>query len=72
MVEMLFNAGDRVRARVSTTFVEAEAEGTVCAWYPVMPEAYVVQFDGQQQSWMMWADELEPVYKLTAKDASHQ
>ena len=71
MVEILFHVGDRVRTHVSTAFVEVGVEGIVCAWYPIMPEAYDVQFEGQIKSWMMWADELEPVYELTEMDTFH-
>jgi len=59
MVDTLFQVGDRVRVRVSTAFVQAGTWGTVRAWYPVMPDAYDVEFDGHQKSWMMWDDELE-------------
>jgi hypothetical protein len=61
MEDTLFQIGDRVRACVTTGFVQAGAEGTVCAWYPVMPDAYDVEFDGQSQGWLMWDDELEHV-----------
>ena len=51
--------GDRVRARVSTPFVQAGALGTVVPGYPTMRDAYAVHFDGQPASILMWGDELE-------------
>ena len=60
MVDTLFQVGDHVRVRVATVFVQAGTRGTVCGSYPVMPGAYDIVFEGQQKSWMMWDDELEP------------
>jgi hypothetical protein len=59
MCNQQFQVGDRVRAQVSTEFVQAGTLGTVCAMYPVMPDAYEVEFEGHQKSWMMWDEELE-------------
>ena len=69
MEDTLFQIGERVRACVSTGFVQAGAEGTVCAWYPVMPDAYDIEFDGQSQGWLMWDDELERVHTNAAPAA---
>jgi hypothetical protein len=70
MVEQIFHVGERVRAGVRTAFVDAGAEGMVCGWYPFLPEAYDVAFDGYNKSWLMWDDELEPVSELTEAEAS--
>jgi hypothetical protein len=60
-MEQIFHVGDRVKASVSTAFVHEGDEGTVCAWYQFMPDAYDVQFDHVPKSWMMWDDELKPM-----------
>ncbi len=59
MTAARFQPGDRVRARVSTPFVQAGTLGTVVPGYPAMPDACAVHFDGQSASILMWADELE-------------
>jgi hypothetical protein len=69
MVEQIFHVGDRVKASVSTAFIQEGSEGVVCAWYQFMPEAYDVQFDGQPKSWMMWDDELNPMTEAEAPSA---
>jgi hypothetical protein len=59
MTAASFQPGDRVRARVSTPFVQAGMLGTVMPGYPTMPHANAVHFDGQPASILMWEDELE-------------
>jgi hypothetical protein len=54
-----YQPGDRVRARVSTPFVQAGTLGTIVQAYPTMRNAYEVLFDGRSRTWLMWADELE-------------
>jgi hypothetical protein len=59
MTAASFQPGDRVRARVSTPFVQAGTLGTVVPGYATMPTANAVHFDGQPDSILMWGDELE-------------
>jgi hypothetical protein len=59
MTAACFQPGDRVRARVSTPFVQAGTLGTVVPGYATMPNANAVHFDGQSDSILMWGDELE-------------
>ena len=59
MTTASFQPGDRVRARVSTPFVQAGTLGTVVPGYPTVRNANAVHFDGQPASIRMWADELE-------------
>jgi hypothetical protein len=59
MTEVLFQPGDRVRARVSTPFVQAGMLGTVVPGYATVRNANAVHFDGQSASILMWSDELE-------------
>ncbi len=71
MSNQQFQVGDRVRAQVSTEFVQAGTWGTVRAWYPVMPNVYDVVFEGHQKSWMMWDDELEALRDEAPRSRGH-
>jgi len=55
-----YQPGDRVRARVSNSLVQAGTLGTVVLRYSTMRNGYEVRFDGQRAAILMWADELEP------------
>ena len=71
MSDQQFQVGERVRAQISTGFVQAGTLGTVRATYLVIPDACEVQFDRQPKSWLMWDDELEHVAGQVQKPRKH-
>jgi hypothetical protein len=56
-----FQVGDRVRARISTPYVQAGTLGTIRMVYHRLADTYEVQFDGQHVTWLMHARDLERV-----------
>jgi hypothetical protein len=56
---MVFRAGDRIKVRISTPFVQAGTLGTVLRVYRSLANAYDIQFDRDPHHWVMQGRDLE-------------
>jgi|RhiMetdeSRZDD1v2_1073273.scaffolds.fasta_scaffold291333_1 hypothetical protein len=56
-----FQLGDRVRARISTPYVQVGTLGTIRMVYHRLADTYEVQFDGYLYTWLMHGRDLERV-----------
>ena len=59
MTTMRFEVGDRIRVRISTSFVRVGALGTILRVYRPVADAYTVQFDQVSHHWVMQGCDLE-------------
>jgi hypothetical protein len=57
---VLFRAGDRIKVRISTPFVQAGTLGTILRVYRSLANAYDIQFDRDSHHWVMQGRDLEP------------
>ena len=56
---VVFKAGDRIKVRISTPFVQAGTLGTVLRVYRSLANAYDIQFDRDSHHWVMQGRDLE-------------
>jgi hypothetical protein len=56
---VVFKAGDRIKARISTPFVQAGTLGTILRVYRSLANAYDIQFDRDPHHWVMQGRDLE-------------
>ena len=56
---VIFKAGDRVKVRISTPFVQAGTLGTILRAYRSLANAYDIQFDRDPHHWVMQGRDLE-------------
>ena len=56
---LVFKAGDRIKVRISTPFVQAGTLGTILRAYRSLANAYDIQFDRDPHHWVMQGRDLE-------------
>ena len=56
---VVFRAGDRIKVRISTPFVQAGTLGTILRAYRSLADAYDIQFDRDPHHWVMQGRDLE-------------
>jgi hypothetical protein len=56
---VVFKAGDRIKVRISTPFVQAGTLGTILRVYRSLANAYDIQFDRDSHHWIMQGRDLE-------------
>jgi hypothetical protein len=56
---VVFRAGDRIKVRISTPFVQVGTLGTILRAYRSLANAYDIQFDRDPHHWVMQGSDLE-------------
>ena len=56
---VVFKAGDRIKVRITTPFVQAGTLGTIVRAYRSLADAYDIQFDRDPHHWVMQGRDLE-------------
>ena len=56
---VVFRAGDRIKVRITTPFVQAGTLGTILRVYRSLADAYDIQFDRDSHHWVMQGRDLE-------------
>ena len=56
---VVFQAGDRIKVRITTPFVQAGTLGTIVRAYRSLADAYDIQFDRDPHHWVMQGRDLE-------------
>jgi hypothetical protein len=56
---IVFRAGDRIKVRITTPFVQAGTLGTILRVYRSLANAYDIQFDQDPHHWVMQGRDLE-------------